>query len=84
MPNYTTWAFSLEWAIRKDGLYGVDIPKCAFPFLLRYMRDVDHVHGLNLGRKLLLASSTRPARFVVVLALGALALFFGCDLCRPV
>jgi hypothetical protein len=61
-------------------LYGVDVPKCSFPFLFRYVRDIDHIHSFNLGRKLPLASITWPARFIVILAAGALTLFFGCDL----
>jgi hypothetical protein len=51
-----------------------------FPLLLRYVHDVDHVHSLYLERELLLAAIVRPARFVIILAAGTLALFLGCDL----
>jgi hypothetical protein len=42
----------------------------AFPY-------INHVHGFNLGRELLLASIIRLARFVIVLAAGTLAKLLG-------
>lgn len=58
--------------------YGVDVPECTLPFFLWYLLDIDHVHGFYLGRELILASTVRRARFVILVA-RAFALFLGCN-----
>ena len=61
-------------------LDGVDVPKCSFPLLLGDMGGIDHIHRLYLRRELFLASIVQPARFFIVLAVGA----FFCVLGREV
>ena len=48
------------------GLYGVYLPQCLFHLLLGYMGDIDHVHSLDLGKELLLASIIWATGLLVV------------------
>ena len=72
---------SRPWVkLRGYGLYGVDLPKGAFPLLFWYMCGIYHVYGFYLRGELLLPAIAWAARLFVILIARALALLLGCKL----
>ena len=65
---------------RRYGLDGVYTLQRSLPLLPWYMGGVDHVHHLDVRREGFLASTVRPAGLLIVLASGAFALVFNCEL----
>ena len=65
--------------LRGDWVQRVKYPKCVLPLLFGDVGNVNHVYFCYLIRKLLLASITRPPRFILIFAA---ILGFMLTLCR--